>query len=129
MSLEAIEPSASIMPSSVPTDQPQMNPKPNTDMVYCNPLALGRDLAHIIITCPLSDIYICSPLCLLVATLCPSSPHDICGPSGPPHTNLLSGWSFCQDSTHFGASSGLDVLIRKWVPLRDHWQDSTWCYA
>src|SRR5882724_7262351 len=25
--------------------------------VYCNPLALGRDSAHIFIACPLSDIY------------------------------------------------------------------------
>src|SRR5882724_4549270 len=34
---------------------------------------------------------------------------------------LLLGQSFCQDSMHCGISSGLDVLIREWVPLRDHW--------
>ena len=73
-------------------------------MVYCNPLALGRDLAHIIITCSLSDIYIHGPLCVLLATLCLSSPHDTCGPSSLPHTDSLSGQSPCQDycrAAHF----------------------------
>src|SRR5882724_9430851 len=42
--------------------------------------------------------YMCGPLCLLLASLCPSSPHDIHSPSCLPHTDLLSGQSFCQDS-------------------------------
>src|SRR5882724_10887330 len=75
----------------------------------------------------------CSPLCLLLATLCLSSPNNTCGLSCPPHMTYcpashlvrtphsLSVQSSCQDSMHCGAPSGLDILIRKWVPLEDHW--------
>src|SRR5882724_12917851 len=74
--------------------------------------------------------YMCSPLCLPLATLCLSSPQDTHGPSDQPHMTYcpaghlvktphsLSDWSFCQDSMHGGAPSGLEVLIRKSVPLR-----------
>src|SRR5882724_1581097 len=54
------------------------------NLLYCNPPALGRDLAHIIITFPLSDIYVHS---LMSATGHTSSnfTQDTCGPSGLPH--------------------------------------------
>src|SRR5882724_1727474 len=52
--------------------------------------------------------YMCSLLCLPLATLHPSSPQDTCGLSGLPHMAyclashlvwpvILSGWSSCQD--------------------------------
>src|SRR5882724_5751571 len=77
--------------------------------------------------------YMHGPLGRLLATLHLSSPHDTHGPSGlhiptyclasclvrTPHLLLVQ--LFCQDSMHCGAPSGLDILIRKWVPLRDHW--------
>src|SRR5882724_12630977 len=75
----------------------------------------------------------CGPLCWPLATFRLSSPQDTCGPSSPPHMvyclashlvrtpHSLSDQSFCQDSMHGGAPSGLQVLIRKWVPLRHHW--------
>src|SRR5882724_3571402 len=79
--------------------------------LYCNRLALGRDSAHIIITPSLSNIY--------VQSLMSTSGHTL---SGSSHTNLLSSQS--QDSMHCGTSSGLDILIRKWVSLRDFSWDS-----
>jgi len=77
--------------------------------------------------------YMHGPLCLLLATLHLSSPQDTHGLSSLPHTTYcparhlirtphsLSVWSFCQDSMHGGAPSGLDILIWKWVPLGNHW--------
>ena len=73
------------------------------------------------------------PLYLPLATLHPSSPQDTHGPSGPPYMTYclashlirtphsLSDQSFCQDSMHSGAPSGLEILIGNWVQLRYHW--------
>src|SRR5882724_6675502 len=77
--------------------------------------------------------YMHGPSCLPLATHRLGSPQDTCGPSGPPHMAYclasllvrtpcsLSNQLFCQDSMHGGAPSGIQVLIRKWVPLRHHW--------
>ena len=73
-----------------------------------------------------------SPSCLLLATHCPGSPQDTCGPSSPPHMDYclaslvripssLLDWSFFQDSVHGGAPSGIQALFRKWVLLGNHW--------
>src|SRR5882724_7655605 len=61
--------------------------------MYCNPPALGKDSAHIIINAPYLT-YMHGPLCLLLAILCPSSAQDTHGPSGLPHmTYCWSGHS------------------------------------
>src|SRR5882724_12419179 len=77
--------------------------------------------------------YMCSPLCLPLATLHLSSTQDTHGLSSPPHMaycpashlvrtpRSLLDWSFYQESMHGDTPSGLQVLIGKWVPLRHHW--------
>ena len=80
-------------------------------LLYCDPSALGRDLAHIIITHPLSDIYAQSLISASGYNLSKFTPWYL-------WSVQMVVW---QDSMHCGASSGLDVLIRKWVPIRDNW--------
>ena len=86
-------------------------------VLYYNPPALGRDLAHIIITHPLSDIYAWS---LMSATGHTSSEFTP-GYSWPfwsaPHS-LLSGWSSCQDPMFTVGPVILPGLHAWWCTIR-----------
>src|SRR5882672_7114332 len=89
-------------------------------VVYCNPQALGRDLAHIIVTISLSDMYVwpltsTPPLCLIHLGLwsvqVPAIIPLIC--KGQQHTHgIVEG---------LGTSSVEDILIGKPVPLGCYW--------
>ena len=101
------------------------------DPLYCNPPALGRDSAYIIIMHPLS-IYAWSLMSATVHTLSEFTPGYLWPVWSAPH-GLLSGWLswqgphiqsdwlFCWDSMHGGTPSGIQVLFTKWVPLGHHW--------
>src|SRR5882724_6669186 len=86
-------------------------------MVYCNPLALGRDLSHIVITPSLSDTYAWSLMSVSGYTLSEFTPQYLWSIQFIAHTV----WPvICQGFMHCGASSGLNILIGKWMLLGDH---------
>ena len=100
-------------------------------MLYCNPPALGRDSAYIIITHPLSGIYAWSLMSATGHTLSEitpgypwpiqSAPHGLLsGQSSCLGPHIQSDRSFCQDSMHSCTPSGIQVLFQKWLPLRHH---------
>ena len=87
-------------------------------MVYCNPPALGRDSAYIIITCPISSIYVWS---LMSATGYMSSGFTtgyLWPVRSAPH-GLLSGRSSCQDAMFTVGLVVLPGLRAWWCTIRD----------
>src|SRR5882724_4270707 len=97
--------------------------------VYCNPPALGRDSAYIIITCPLSSIYVRSLMSATGHTLSEFTPGYLWPIWSTPH-GLLSGQSTCQDPTFTVGPVVLPGIHAQWHPIRDtgpnqevhHWQ-------
>src|SRR5882724_7037938 len=87
-------------------------------LVYCNPPALGRDLAYIIITCPLSSIYVQSLMSATGYTLSSFTTGFMWPVWSTPH-GLLSGWSSCQDPTFTVRLVILPGLHAQWHTIKD----------
>src|SRR5882724_6639219 len=86
--------------------------------VYCNPPALGRDSAYIIITCPLSSIYVQSLMSATGHTSSEFTPGYLWPIWSTPH-GLLSGQSSCQDPIFTVRLVILPGLHARWCTIRD----------
>src|SRR5882724_2285197 len=86
-------------------------------MVYCNPLSLGRYLAHIIITYPISDIYVQSLMSSTGYTSSEFTPGYPWPVRSAPY-GLLSGWLSCQDSMFTVSPAILPGLQAWWCTIR-----------
>src|SRR5882724_11609933 len=87
-------------------------------MMYCNPPALGRDSAYIIITCPLSGIYAQLLMSATGHTLSEFTPGYPCPLQSAPHGSL-SGQLSCQDPTLTVGLVILPGLHAWWHTIRD----------
>src|SRR5882724_3258089 len=86
--------------------------------LYCNPLALGRDLAYIISTCLLSSIYAQSLMSAISCMLSGLTTGYLWPIRSTPH-GLLSSQSSCQDPIFTVRPVILPGLHARWHTIRD----------